>query len=112
MLRIRILPQASASLGEIAEWSSARFGSRQTEIYGSAFRDKFRLIARGHAASTHLEGVTGLERHRGVRITRTGSHYVLFKIVGEVLFIVDVIHTKRNLMSVELAMPGSDEADT
>ncbi len=107
--RIRILPQAKKSLSDIAAWTVERFGEAQAIHYGAAFRSRFRRIADKQAASKPLVHVTGLERHRGVEIARSGSHYILFAFKDGDLFILDVIHTKRNLLSVDLADPETDD---
>ena len=98
-LNIKILPQAERSLKEIETWTRNTFGEDQARKYGGILRSRFREIADGKSLSKPLVRLTGLDRHENIQACPTGRHYILFKITGKTLYIIDVLHQRRNLFS-------------
>ena len=98
-LKIIILPQAEASLRDIEAWTRDNFGDAQARRYGGILRSRFREIAEGKSLSKPLARLTGLDRHDDVQACPTGRHYILFKITDNTLYIIDVLHQRRNLFS-------------
>ena len=107
-LNIIILPQAESSLEDIEAWTRDHFGEAQVQKYGGLLRARFREIADGISFAKPLVRLTGLDRHIDINACPTGRHFVLFKIVKGRLYIIDVIHQRRDLFS--FFAPDLDDA--
>ena len=107
-LTVIILPQAERSLESIEAWTRDKFGEAQARKYGGILRSRFREIADGRSLSKPLARLTGLKRHKDINACPTGRHYILFTITDETLYIIDVLHQRRNLFS--FYAPDPDDA--
>ena len=107
-LNIKILPQAERSLKDIETWTRDAFGEDQARKYCGILRSRFREIAEGRTFAKPLMRLTALDRHIDINACPTGRHYVLFKVVKDRLYIIDVIHQRRNLFS--FYAPDLDDA--
>lgn len=92
MKRFRLTPRALKDLDEIADYSLAQWGEKQTERYLVALEDRFRWLA-----DNPLLGRARDDIAEGYRSFQQGSHLVFYLISGDEIQIIGVPHASMDV---------------
>ena len=92
MPEFRLSNQAQANLVSIYEYSEQRFGAYQTEAYLAGLRRAFELLAEFPKMGRSADEVAS-----GLRRFRFQSHYIVYRLEHDDVFIRAVIHVRRDL---------------
>ena len=80
-------PNAARSITEINKFTIEKFGERQARRYLENFRDRFRFLV-----ENPLLGRKRNDLEEGYYSYFEGSHTIYYKILGENIAIIDVLH--------------------
>lgn len=91
-------PAAQADLGQIWDYTAARWGADQADRYILAIRDAFQALADGRRQGRAIDAV-----RPGYRKMAIGSHFLFFRISGAGL--IDVVRILHQRMDVPAHLP-------
>ena len=90
---LRVAPEAATELHEIWDYTAAQSGQRRTADYViDAIVDRFALLAR----RPHI-GRPRDDLRPGLRSSTVGSYVILYRIDGDDVIVLRVIHGRRDL---------------
>ncbi len=92
--RIELRPRARADLRDIGDYSDTRWGKAQAQRYLDAIADSFDQIAQ-----MPLAGSDQAEVSPGLRKWRSGSHNIFYRVRGNIVLIVRVLHARMDVAS-------------
>ena len=92
MSEYRLTPRALKDLDQIADYSLARWGERQTEKYLSEMSARFRWLSQNHEAGRIRDEVG-----EGYRSYRQGSHLIFYIVKSDVLAIIGIPHGSMDI---------------
>jgi toxin ParE1/3/4 len=92
MRRVRFSPAAQSDLSHIWDYTLLNWGEDQAEKY-------LRKIEKacGEIASEHNRGVSAAHIRTGYRKVSVGSHMLFFRLDGENLEIVRILHQRMDI---------------
>lgn len=94
-VRWRLTPDAEAALVEIALWTADRFGRDQAIAYRDAVLSRCAAVAEGRAP--HQDAGALASPGRGLRFTRSGGHFLIFKAMGDEVVFLDFLPARADL---------------
>ena len=102
MKRVRLTPQAVAALDGILEFSIRRWGEAQAEAYRAQLIDRLKALAAGawpraRSCAVLFRGEPDEERLAGLRYSREGAHYLIFRETADELIVFDMLHASMDL---------------
>lgn len=92
MNRFRLTPRASRDLDEIADYSLAQWGEKQTERYLASFEERFRWLADNPLLGRARDDIV-----EGYRSFQQGSHLIFYLIAGDEIHIIGVPHASMDV---------------
>ena len=101
-LRILFAHQAAADLEDIYFYTASRWGEEQARVYKARMLDALNLLAENPEM-----GLLDTRGRSGFRSFRVGSHRIWYRREGSALFVIRVLHTKRQSMDLS----AMDQAD-
>ena len=78
-------------LGAIYQYSKENWGIARARTYVQAIKAQFRLLAKGDVSGTQADAITP-----GLRRLVCGSDVIWFRVEGDVLHVLRVLHTSRD----------------
>ena len=91
MSRVILSPRAKLDLSEIWDCTLLQWGVGQAEKY---VRELWSTM--GHAASDITHSVDIGDVRRGYRKSRSGSHVIFFKVTGDGIDVVRILHQRMD----------------
>jgi toxin ParE1/3/4 len=98
-MRLRYTNRAASDLRKIKAWSRKAFGDRRTKIYLESMEQCCTRLAESIEPARPVGDTDGFRRSYSV-----GSHVVYFRIAGDELTIVRVLHGSQD---VRCHLPGA-----
>lgn len=92
MSGFRLTPRALKDLDQIADYTLARWGERQTEKYLSDMATRFRWLSQNTGAGRVRDDVG-----QGFRSYRQGSHQIFYIIENDVVAIIGIPHGSMDI---------------
>lgn len=98
-------PRARADIRDIGDYSDERWGRAQAQRYLDAMADSLDQIAQMPLAGSDQASISP-----GLRKWRSGSHNIFYRMRGDVVLIVRVLHARMDVASVRttLQSPAAD----
>ena len=108
MRSVRLSRRAVAAFRDIREWSSERFGARQTTAYLQAMRDRVGALATGEVSGRSCAVLAGPIAPAGYGYLRAGSHYLICAETADTTVLLDILHQSVDLPARIAALdPGA-----
>jgi toxin ParE1/3/4 len=92
-------PRARADVRDIGDYSDERWGTAQAQRYLDAIADSLDQIAQMPLAGSDQADVSP-----GLRKWRSGSHNIFYRVGGDVVLIVRVLHAKMDVTGVRATL--------
>ena len=92
MTGYRLTPRALKDLDQIADYTLAQWGERQTEKYLSEMATRFRWLSQNPGAGRLRD-----EIDHGYRSYRQGSHLIFYIVENDVVAIIGVPHGSMDI---------------
>ncbi|MPQ96152.1 type II toxin-antitoxin system RelE/ParE family toxin [Thioclava electrotropha] len=92
---LRLTRRAQQSLVAIAQWTIARFGQRQSEIYEAELIERCEAIVAGQAHSQSCAIL--VDDAEDLRFARAGEHFLVFLDTADEVIIIDILHARSDL---------------
>ena len=91
MKRLLFSPRAQADVEEIWEYSTQRFGAEQTDAYIREIQRAAQTIAKDPRRGRACD-----EIREGYRKFSVGSHVLFFRVAGESVVVVRILHQRMD----------------
>ncbi|WP_439570835.1 type II toxin-antitoxin system RelE/ParE family toxin [Sphingomonas sp.] len=97
--RLEMRPRARADVRAIGDYSDERWGSDQARRYLDAIADSLEQILKMPLAGSDHGDVSP-----GLRKWRSGSHNIFYRIRGDVVLIVRILHARMDVLSARATL--------
>ena len=95
MSRWILSEHAAEDLIDIYVYTYREFGAPQAERYTEEIEEKFSILAESPALGRQLSEIPGT-----YRCTVSGRHVIIYRIQGEDIFIVRVLHGRQDIARI------------
>lgn len=93
----RLLPAVYASLEDIGEWTQARFGARQADIYLDVLIARCAAIAEGTVQGRNCRMILGADVPEDLHFAQAGQHFVVFVETADEIVVIAFLHQRSDL---------------
>ncbi len=90
-MKLRLSEAAKADIRRISHFSAERWGAARATAYIHDLRDRMKALARGD-----VSGVAADDVGPGLRRQISGSHVIWFRVDGDALKVIRVLHQSRD----------------
>jgi toxin ParE1/3/4 len=106
---LRLTRRAEASLVEIAKWTIEQFGLKQADLYEAELLTRCQAILNGQAHSRSCAVV--VDNAADLRFARAGEHFLVFLDQPDEVIIVDILHSRSDLLRHVAALAALKNVD-
>ncbi|MEG3180996.1 type II toxin-antitoxin system RelE/ParE family toxin [Sphingomonas sp. LT1P40] len=96
--RIDIRPEAHKDLRTIADYTDARWGQAQSQLYLGAIADALDRIAELPETESDRSDVSP-----GLRKWRSGEHSIYYRVIDEAVVISRIVHRRMDVGGIDWA---------